>query len=106
MSSDKYDQSEREYLENKIKWRKAKDLYELTKAKRRQIIKAEIIAEGGKPTIQDLDDKLLIEQNDLDKELGINYTFLVSTTAEKERKHQECKSQERAYWDNKGTLGG
>lgn len=100
--SEKYDKAEIAYLDSKIAWRKAKDLYELTRAKRRQVLKAEIIAEGGKPTLQDLEDRLLIEQNDLDKELGTKYLFLLTAMALKERKHQECESQSRLYWDSKG----
>ena len=103
--SEKYDKAEREYIESKIKYRKAKDLYEFTKAKHRQIIKAKMVSEGVKPTLQDLDDALLIEQNNISTELGTNYVFMVKSQAEKEVKYQEKKREERAYWDNKG-IGG
>jgi len=102
MSSEKYDISERLFVETRIAWRKSKDLYELTRAKRRQIIKAEVTAEGGKPTLDDLDDLLLIEQNNVEAELGLKYLMLINATSEKEIKHQEMESEKRAYWDNKG----
>ena len=98
--SDKYDLAEKDYMEGIETFLKAKDHYEWIKAKRREILR--VTLKDSKPTILEIEDKLKIEENEVDDDLRKAYLSFIFARGEKEKKRLISDSESRKYWDNRG----
>jgi len=101
-----FDASEVKYTESKNKLREAKDMYEFVKAKVRTIFRTELTARGVKTTLQEIEDKLILQQGDPNSELGHSFIEYSIALAKKEILYTEKEALKRRYWDNKGLIGG
>jgi hypothetical protein len=95
-----FNQSERDYLDAKQEFNKAKIEFDYMRAKHYILIKVRAISENKKPTIKDIEAELTILQNDAEHELGKVFIKFSEALAKKQRLYTSMKICEREYWDD------
>jgi len=99
-SQEKYNQTERDYMNAKQTLSKAKTHFDFMRAKHYTLIKTRGVASGTKPTVKDIEAELLNLQADKDHELGKAFIEFSVKLAEKQHLYVEMKCAKREYYSD------
>ena len=99
-SQEAYNKTERDYLNAKQELSKAKLEFDYMRAKHYTLIKTKGVASGAKPTIKDIEFKLLNLQADINHELGKAFVEFSTALAKKQKLYVEMNCAKREFFSD------